>query len=47
MVLGEGHWQTTEPKALVNGIPLKPKAVKLFLDVILEPDTFLWRPTSD
>ncbi|KAL0897393.1 hypothetical protein Bca101_081354 [Brassica carinata] len=47
VVVGEGRWQTQEPKALVNGIPLGPKAVKVFLDVILEPDTFLWRPTSD
>ncbi|XP_056862991.1 uncharacterized protein LOC130510571 [Raphanus sativus] len=47
VVVGEGRWQTQEPKALVNGIPLGPKAVKVFLDVILEPQTFLWRPTSD
>ncbi|KAL0645564.1 hypothetical protein Bca4012_043855 [Brassica carinata] len=47
VVVGEGRWQTTEPKALVNGIPFGPKAVKVFLDVILEPETFLWRRTSD
>ena len=45
VVVGEGRWQIQEPKALVNGLPLGPKAVKVFLDVVREPETFLWRPT--
>ena len=44
VVVGEGRWQTQEPKALVNGLPLRPKAVKVFLDIVHEPETFLWRP---
>ena len=47
VVVGEGRWQTQEPKALVNGLPLGPKAVKVFLDVVHEPETFLWRPTLE
>lgn len=47
VVVGAGHWQTQDPKALVNGLPLGPKGVKVFLDVIHQPDTFIWRPTVD
>ncbi|XP_018458668.2 uncharacterized protein LOC108829522 isoform X1 [Raphanus sativus] len=46
-VVGEGRWQTKEAKALVNGLPLGPKAVKVFLDVVHEQGTYLWRPTMD
>ena len=31
----------------MNGLPLGPKAVKVFLDVVHEPETFLWRPTLE
>lgn len=47
VVVAEGRWQTQEPKALVNGLPLGPKAVKVFLDLVHEYGTFLWRPTLD
>lgn len=47
MVVAEGHWQTQEPKALVNGLPLGPKAVKVYVDVVHAPQTFIWRPTLD
>ena len=47
VVVGEGRWQIQEPKALVNGLPLGPKAVKVFLDVVREPETFLWSPTLE
>lgn len=45
--VAEGRWQTRDPKALVNGIPLGPNAIKVFVDVVNEPDTFLWRPTEE
>ena len=32
---------------MVNGLPLGPKAVKVFLDVVHESGTYLWRPTMD
>ena len=47
VVVGEGCLQTQEAKALVNGLPLGPKAVKVFLDVVHEDITYLWRPTID
>lgn len=46
-VVGEGRWQCQKPKALVNGLPFGPNAVKVFVDVVHVPDTFLWRPTSE
>ncbi|CAA7018547.1 unnamed protein product, partial [Microthlaspi erraticum] len=45
--VAEGRWQSTDPKATVNGLPLGPNAVKVFVDVVHYPDTFLWRPTAE
>lgn len=45
-VVAEGRWESKEKQALVNGLPLGPSAVKIFVDVVLEPHTFLWRPTA-
>ncbi|CAA7042037.1 unnamed protein product [Microthlaspi erraticum] len=45
--VAEGRWQTRDPKALVNGLPLGPNAIKVFVDVVLDPDTFIWRPTEE
>ncbi|CAA7049847.1 unnamed protein product [Microthlaspi erraticum] len=45
--VAEGRWQTRDPKALVNGLPLGPKAIKVFVDAVIDPDTFLWRPTEE
>ncbi|CAA7014673.1 unnamed protein product [Microthlaspi erraticum] len=47
VVVAEGRWQTEEPKALVNGLPLGPKAVKVFIDQVHQPETFIWRPTIE
>lgn len=46
-VVAEGRWQSVDPKALVNGLPLGPNAVKVLVDVVHYPDTFLWRPTAE
>ncbi|CAA7049992.1 unnamed protein product [Microthlaspi erraticum] len=45
--VAEGRWHSSDPKALVNGLPLGPSAVKVFVDVAINPDTFLWRPTAE
>ncbi|CAB81143.1 putative protein [Arabidopsis thaliana] len=47
VIVAEGRWQTKDQSALVNGLPLGPAAVKVFVDVILQPETFIWRPTMD
>ncbi|CAA7018755.1 unnamed protein product [Microthlaspi erraticum] len=47
VVVAQGRWQTQDSKSLVNGLPLGPKAVKVFVDDIQQPDTFIWRPTMD
>jgi len=44
-VVALGRWQTKEPKSLVNGLPLGPNAVKVFVDEVLNPTAFIWRPT--
>lgn len=46
-VVAEGYWQSREPEALVSGIRLGPNAVKVFVDVVLEPRMFLMRPTLE
>ncbi|KAG7572280.1 Transposase Tnp1/En/Spm-like [Arabidopsis suecica] len=47
VVVAEGRWQTQEQNALVNGLPLRPNAVKVFVDVVHQHNTFIWRPTID
>ena len=47
VIVAEGRWQTKDQSALVNGLPLGPGAVKVFVDVILQPETFIWSPTMD
>ncbi|KAG7559310.1 putative transposase Ptta/En/Spm plant [Arabidopsis thaliana x Arabidopsis arenosa] len=47
VVVAEGRWQTQEQNALVNGLPLGPNAVKVFVDVVHEHNTFIWRHTID
>lgn len=47
VVVAEGRWTTQDRKALVNGLSLGPKAVKVFVDVVHEANTFIWRPTMD
>lgn len=44
-VIAEGRFQTREPKALVNGLPLGPNAMKVYVDVVVNPKAYLWRPT--
>lgn len=46
-VVAEGRWQCKERKALVDCLPLGPNAVKVFVDVVHEPETFLWRPRPE
>lgn len=47
VIVAEGRWETQEPTALVNGIPIGPKAVKVFVDSVIQPETFIWRPTFE
>lgn len=44
-VVAVGRWQTKEPKTLVNGLPLGPNAIKVYVDEVLNPDAYIWRPT--
>ena len=46
-VVAEGRWQCQEPNALVDRLPLGPNADNVFVDVVCEPDTFLWRPRPE
>lgn len=47
VVVAKGRWQTQEQNALVNGLPLGPNAMKVFVDVVHQHNTFIWRPTID
>lgn len=46
-VIAEGRWQSREPKALVNGLPLGPNAIKVYVDAVVNPKAYLWRPTVE
>ncbi|CAE6074587.1 unnamed protein product [Arabidopsis arenosa] len=46
-VVAKGRWQSRELKALVNGLPIGPNAIKVYVDSVLNTKTWLWRPTAD
>lgn len=47
VIVAEGRWESKDPKALVNGIPIGSKGVKVFLEVVHLPETFVWKPTME
>ena len=46
-----GRWQTIELKALINGLPLGPNGIKVYVDKVVNPNAYgglhlarqLWR----
>ncbi|PRQ17955.1 putative transposase, Tnp1/En/Spm [Rosa chinensis] len=45
--IAEGSWHSSDPKALVNGIPLGPNGMIVWVDIPKNHEAFLWRPTID
>ncbi|XP_022883204.1 uncharacterized protein LOC111399957 [Olea europaea var. sylvestris] len=45
--VAEGRWSSNDPKILVHHVPLGPNAARVWVDVAMKPDAFLWRPTCD
>jgi hypothetical protein len=46
-IVAEGHWYSSDPKMLVNDIPLGPNAMTVWVDTPKKHEAFLWRPTPD
>lgn len=46
-VVAEGRRSSTDPKAMVQNIPLGPNAMRVWVDLAKKPDAFLWRPTAE
>ncbi|KAA0032201.1 Plant transposase [Cucumis melo var. makuwa] len=46
-VIAEGRWSSNDPSVLVHHVPLGPNAVRVWVDTVKIPNSFLWRPTSD
>ncbi|XP_020275086.1 uncharacterized protein LOC109849641 [Asparagus officinalis] len=46
-IVAEGRWVSNDSKMLVNGVPLGPNAMIVWVDVPTSPEAFLWRPTPD
>ena len=44
-VVANGRVLSRDPNEVVNGIRLGPNAVSVIIDVVDNPDTYLWRPT--
>ena len=47
MLVAEGRLCSSDSKMIVNGIPLGPLAVVVWVDYAKKRDAFLWRPTTD
>lgn len=46
-IIVEGRWFSNDKKTLVHHIPLGPNAVRVWVDTVRKPGSFLWMPTSD
>ncbi|XP_022154305.1 uncharacterized protein LOC111021601 isoform X1 [Momordica charantia] len=46
-VIAEGRWSSNDPSVLVHHIPLGPNVVRVWVDTVKKPNSYLWRPTSD
>ncbi|KAA0053344.1 hypothetical protein E6C27_scaffold27G00320 [Cucumis melo var. makuwa] len=46
-VIAEGRWSSNDPFVLVHHVPLGPNAVRVWVDTVKIPNSFLWRPTFD
>ena len=46
-MVAEGRLYSSDSKMIVNGIPLGPLAVVVWVDCAKKEDAYLWRPTID
>ncbi|CAA7017634.1 unnamed protein product [Microthlaspi erraticum] len=46
-VVAEGLLQSTDPKEMVNNIPLGPNAAVLKITKVIKNDAYLWRPSAE
>ncbi|KAH7852955.1 hypothetical protein Vadar_031437 [Vaccinium darrowii] len=47
-VVAEGRFSSSDPNALVHHVPIRPNAMRVWVDVEMKHDrVYLWRPTSD
>lgn len=44
-IVAEGRVVSSDPKELVQQIPLGSDAIKIIIDTVRKPDAFLWRPS--
>jgi hypothetical protein len=45
-IVAEGTISSTNPNDLVHSIPLGPNAIRVWVDIVKDPNASLWRPTS-
>lgn len=46
-IIGEGVLSSTDPKYLLNNIPLGPNAAIVKVALVLKDKAFLWRPSAE
>ncbi|KAL5549199.1 hypothetical protein UlMin_004430, partial [Ulmus minor] len=44
-IVAEGRWFSSDPECTVHHVRLGPNAMKVWVDVVKKPGTYLWRPT--
>ncbi|KAK9203781.1 hypothetical protein WN943_014037 [Citrus x changshan-huyou] len=45
VVVAEGRWSSSDPKALAHHFSIGPKAMRIWVDVAKEHEKYLWRTT--
>ena len=46
VIVAEGRWDSSDPKITVHGKPLGPDFMRVWVDVDIVPESYLFRPNN-
>ena len=46
-IIAEGRWSSSDPECTVHHLRLGPHAMRVWVDVIKKPGSYLWRPNAE
>ncbi|XP_062114959.1 uncharacterized protein LOC133828957 [Humulus lupulus] len=46
VIVVEGHWDSSDPKIIVHGKPLGPDFMRVWVDVDIVPESYLFHPNN-
>ena len=46
VIVAEGRWDSSDPKVTVHGKALGPDFMRVWVDVVILPESYLFRPNN-